>query len=387
MSSVEAQRMGAYRIPFNRPTVVGTELAYVSEVLAGPRFAGGGDFGRRCEDLLEVELGVARAMVTTSCTHALELAALVLRIQPGDEVIMPSFTFASTANAFVLRGARPVFADIRADTLNIDDAQLERLVTDRTRAVVPVHYAGIACAMDEIMGVADLHGFPVVEDNAHGLFGSYKGRPLGAIGTMATLSFHDTKNVTCGEGGALVFNDASLVELAEIVRDKGTDRAQFVRGETKRYSWRDIGSSYMLSEFLAAVLYAQLDARHVVQAKRQHVWNRYRTELAEWSENQRVQLPVVPSDCVPAYHLFHMVLPTGEDRLRLIEHLKDRGIQASWHYTPLHSSDMGRRLGADQGRCPVSDSVASRLLRLPFYTSLNDDEQTEIIAAVSSWAS
>jgi dTDP-4-amino-4,6-dideoxygalactose transaminase len=374
----------AFRIPFNRPSVVGKEHAYMAEALASGHLSGDGDFTHRCHALLERELGAAKVLLTTSCTHALEMAALLLGIGPGDEVILPAFAFVSTANAFALRGAKPVFADIRPDTLNLDERELESLITDRTRAVVLVHYAGVGCEMGAILEVAGRHGLQVVEDNAHGLFGSYHDRLLGSFGALSTLSFHETKNFTCGEGGALVINDPAYAERAEIVREKGTNRSRFFRGQVDKYTWVDLGSSYLPSELLAAFLRAQLEERERVQAVRQRIWHRYQDELALWAAARDVQMPVVPPGAEPPAHIFHLLLPSLDVRQRLIAHLRERGILAVFHYLPLHLSEYGRRFAPGK-RCPVTEDVADRLLRLPIFYSLSEAEQGEVIEAVRSF--
>jgi len=372
----------ACAIPFNRSSLAGKELQYVAEAVASGQIGGDGCFSRRCQVLLEQTLGVPKALLTTSCTHALEMCALLLQVQPGDEVIVPSFTFVSTANAFVLRGARPVFCDIRADTLNLDEAKLEALVTPQTKAVVPVHYAGVACEMDCIVDIAHKHRIAVVEDNAHGLFGKYKGRSLGSIGCLATQSFHATKNITCGEGGALLINDRSMIGRAEIIREKGTDRSRFFRGEVDKYSWVDIGSSYVVSDVLAAFLWGQLEVWQTIQCRRRRIWETYEQELRGWASQCGVKLPTVPPHCEQAYHLFYMVLPSLDARERLVRHLRMRGIHAVFHYLPLHLSAFGRRWGGRVGDCPVAESTADRLLRLPFYSSMRAEEQERVIEAV-----
>ena len=374
--------MATYRIPFNKPALTGNETSYITQAVASGQISGDGSFTRRCHALLEAELGVRKALLTTSCTHALEMAALLLDLQPGDEVILPSFTFVSTANAFALRGARPVFADIRPDTLNIDESRLERLITPRTRAICVVHYAGVGCEMDPILEIAARHGLPVVEDNAHGLFGAYRGRPLGSLGSLATQSFHETKNITCGEGGALLINDPDLIERAEIIREKGTDRSRFFRGQVDKYTWVDIGSSYLPSEVLAAFLYAQLEARHTIQARRREIWETYHTELAGWAMRSDVRQPYVPEHCQQPYHMYYLLLPGLESRTRLIEALKAHGMLAVFHYLPLHLSRMGRAYGGQPGDCPVTEELSDRLLRLPFYYSLSPAEQAEVIAVI-----
>jgi dTDP-4-amino-4,6-dideoxygalactose transaminase len=320
--------------------------------------------------------------LTTSGTHALEMAALLLEIGPGDEVIVPSFTFSSTANAFALRGAHPVFIDIRPDTLNLDETQLERLITPRTRAVVPVHYAGVGCEMDAIAEIAGRYGVPVVEDNAHGLFGRYRGRYLGSFGCLAAQSFHESKNFTCGEGGALLINDPKLIERAEIVAEKGTDRSRFYRGQVDKYTWVDVGSSYVMSDLLAAFLWAQLEARERIQAARRTAWHYYYEHLRDWATEGGVQLPVVPAHCEQAYHMFYLLMPSVERRKALIARLRSQGIMAVFHYIPLHTSEMGQRFGCRAGDCPVAEDVSDRLVRLPFYSTLTEEEQARVVAAI-----
>jgi dTDP-4-amino-4,6-dideoxygalactose transaminase len=373
------------RIPFNKPWLNGKELYYIATVIQGGHASGDGAYTRKCHALLEQLLGVPKVLLTTSCTDALEMAALLLDIQPGDEVIVPSFTFVSTANAFVLRGARPVFADIRPDTLNLDETQLERLITPHTKAIVPVHYAGVGCEMDAILEIACRHGIAVVEDNAHGLFARYKGQYLGTFGALATQSFHETKNFTCGEGGALLINDPQYIERAEILREKGTNRSRFFRGQVDKYTWVDVGSSFLPSDMLAAFLYAQLEAREQIQAMRQRVWNYYATHLAAWADEHGVQMPTVPDYCEQPYHMFYMLLPSYEQRQALIAHLKERGILSVFHYLPLHLSDMGRHFGGQEGDCPVTEDVSDRLLRLPFYNELTETEQEQVVQAIEEW--
>lgn len=375
-------RPGAPAIPFNRPSFVGNERRYMEEALALGHVSGDGEFTRRCHALLRAALGVPSVLLTTSCTHALEMAALLLDIRPGDEVVVPDFTFVSTANAFVLRGARPVFADIRPDTLNLDERLLASKLTPKTRAIVPVHYAGVGCAMDEILSIAAQREVPVVEDNAHGLFGARGGRLLGTRGALAALSFHETKNFSCGEGGALLINDERYVARAEIIREKGTNRKRFFRGEVDRYTWVDLGSSYLPSDLLAAYLFAQLEQKAAVLAARRRIFDRYREGLTDWAEKTGAILPTVPADCQPSFHMFYLVMPTPDARTRLIESLKTRGILAVFHYLPLHLSEMGRRFGGRPGDCPVSEAISERLVRLPFYTSLSEDDQERVIEAV-----
>lgn len=374
-------------IPFNRPSFVGNEQAYVAQAIANGHISGDGQFTKRCQAFLEEELGVSKVMLTTSCTHALEMTAMLLDIQAGDEVIVPSFTFVSTINAFVLRRANPVFIDIRPDTLNMDETQLERVITPRIKAIVLVHYAGVGCEMDAILDIAGRYGIPVVEDNAHGLLGRYKGKYLGTFGSLATQSFHETKNFICGEGGALLINDPQYIERAEIIREKGTNRSRFFRGQVDKYTWVDIGSSYLPSDILAAFLYAQLEAREQIQAKRQKIWDYYYDNLKDWAKEHGVRLPIVPDHCEQTYHIFYIVLPSLEQRQALIAHLKLHGVMAVFHYLPLHLSDMGQRFGSRPGDCPVTEAVSDRLLRLPFYYSLTEDDQVHVVEAICNFDS
>jgi dTDP-4-amino-4,6-dideoxygalactose transaminase len=377
--------MGSYRIPFNRSSLVGREQQYISQAMTIGQIAGDQTFSKKCQAFLEQVLGVPKSLLTTSCTHALEMTALLLNVEAGDEVIVPSFTFVSTVNAFVLRGARPVFIDSRRDTLNLDEGKLEGLITPRTKAIVVVHYAGVACEMDDILATADRHAIPVVEDNAHGLFARYKGRPLGTLGRLATLSFHETKNFTCGEGGALLINDRGLVERAEIIREKGTDRSRFFRKQVDKYTWVDIGSSYVMSDVLAAFLYGQLEAWEQIQRRRRAVWERYDANLADWARSQGVGTPVVPPECEQSYHMYYLVLPSLDSRSRLIDHLAAKGILSVFHYLPLHLSEMGLRFGGRPGDCPVAEEVSDKLLRLPFYNELSQADQDLVIEAIGEF--
>lgn len=370
------------RIPFNKASPAGQELAYIAEAVASGHIAGDGSFTRKCRELLEAQLSVPKALITTSCTHALEMSALLIECQPGDEVIFPSFTFVSTVNAFVLRGVRPVFADVRPDTLNLDETQIENLITPFTKAIVPVHYAGVACEMDAILEIASRHGLPVIEDNAHGLFGRYKGRYLGTLGCLATQSFHETKNFTSGEGGALLINDPRYIERAEIIREKGTNRSRFLRGQVDKYTWVDVGSSYLPSDILAAFLYAQLESRQQIQGKRRWLWENYNQHLQDWAGENGVRLPVIPGHCEQTYHMFYMLMPSLDVRQDFIAFLKTRGIQSVFHYLPLHLSDMGQRFGGKPGDCPVTEDISDRLVRLPFYNSLSSSELEDVIGAV-----
>jgi dTDP-4-amino-4,6-dideoxygalactose transaminase len=369
-------------IPFNRPLVTGAEPTYINEAIRKQHLSGDGPFTKRCQALLEEQVGARRALLTTSCTDALELSALLLDLAPGDEVIVPSFTFVSTVNAFVLRGARPSFVDIRRDTLNLDEGLLEAAIGPRTRAIVVVHYAGVACDMDTITAIAERRRIPVIEDNAHGLFGSWRGRPLGSFGGLATQSFHETKNFTCGEGGALLINDERFLDRAEILREKGTNRSRFFRGQVDKYSWIDIGSSFLPSELNAAFLLAQLERWREVQSARQRLWNRYREALADWAPTHGIGLPQVPTGCDQAYHMFYLVMPSLDERQRFIARLRERGVHAVFHYLPLHLSEMGRKLGGKEGQCPVTEELSDRVVRLPFYFDLSEQEQEQVIDAV-----
>jgi len=375
--------MSDITIPFNKPAYIGTEEQYVSEVLHSGHQSGDGAFTKKCSTILEQALGAEKVLLTTSCTHALEMAAILLDINPGDEVIIPSFTFVSTVNAFVLRGAKPIFVDIRPDTLNLDETQLERLITPKTRAVVPVHYAGIGCEMDQISAICRQYNLKIVEDNAHGLFGKYKDRWLGTFGALATQSFHETKNFSCGEGGALVINDPALKERAEIIREKGTNRSRFFRGQVDKYTWVDIGSSYLPSETLAAVLFAQLEARQTIQQRRGEIWHLYNQELKNWSAANQVRLPFIPPDREQTYHMFYLLLPSLETRTRFIQTLREKGIYSVFHYLPLHLSDMGRKFGGKDGDCPVTEDISDRLVRLPLFYNLTASDQEFILETIT----
>jgi dTDP-4-amino-4,6-dideoxygalactose transaminase len=370
------------RIPFNQSSLQGRELEHIFRTMTIGQIAGDQTFSKKCHALLEHLLGVPRAMVTTSCTHALEMSALLLDIQAGDEVIVPSFTFVSTANAFALRGARIIFSDIRPDTLNLDERKLESLITPRTKAIVPMHYAGVSCEMDLIGEIAARHGVAVVEDNAHGLFGKYRGRWLGTFGCLASQSFHETKNITCGEGGALLINDPRLIERAEIIREKGTDRSRFYRGQVDKYSWVDIGSSYVMSDVLAAFLFAQLEVWPDIQAQRERIWKYYDLHLRGWAQERRIGCPVVPAHCEQSYHMYYLILPSLEKRQAFISFLRSRGILSVFHYVPLHLSIMGQKMGGRPGGCPVTEEKSERLVRLPFFNSLSENDQINTIATI-----
>lgn len=377
--------MSELKVDFNRPALVGREFEYMRQAIANGHISGDGPFTKKCHAFLERELGVQKALLTTSCTHALEMSAILLNIQPGDEVIVPDFTFVSTVNAFVLRGARPVFVDIRPDTLNLDETRLESALTSRTRVIVPVHYAGVGCEMDAIIEIAADHEIAVVEDNAHGLFGKYKGKYLGTFGSLAAQSFHETKNFSCGEGGALLINEPGLVERAEIVREKGTNRARFFRGQVDKYTWVDIGSSYLPSDILAAFLLAQFEQREKIQSHRRQVWELYHAGLTDWASAHDVQLPCVPEHCEQSYHMFYMLLPSLDLRQELIAYLRERGVYTVFHYLPLHLSEMGQAFGGKPGDCPVTERVSDQLIRLPFHNGITSDEQEQVIDLLHSF--
>lgn len=370
------------RVDFNRPAPVGRELEYIAEAIQSGYISGDGPFTKKCHALLERELGVKKVLLTTNCTHALEMMAILLGIQPGDEVILPDFTFVSTVNAFVLRGATPVFIDIRPDTLNLDETKLEALITPKTKAIIPVHYAGVGCEMDAIMEIAARHNVAVVEDNAHGLFGKYKGKFLGTFGKMASQSFHETKNFTSGEGGAILINDEKLAERAEIIREKGTNRARFFRGQVDKYTWVDIGSSYLPSDILSAFLYGQFEQRDRIQKHRKALWHTYDLALKDWAAKNGVSLPTIPAHTEQAYHMYYILMPDLETRQRFIMTLREQGIYTVFHYLPLHLSDMGREFGGQPGDCPVTESASDRLVRLPFHNVLTGSEQEQVIEAI-----
>lgn len=377
--------MSSYKIPFNKPSMVGNELEYISQAITHSHISGDGEFTRRCHLWLEETVGVAKALLTTSCTHALEMAAFLLEIEPGDEVIVPSFTFVSSINAFTIRGAQPVFIDIRPDTLNLDEQLLEGAITPRTRAIVVVHYAGVGCEMDAILAIANRWGIPVIEDNAHGLFGKYKGKNLGTFGRLATQSFHETKNFTCGEGGALLMNNAADGARAEILREKGTDRSRFFRGQVDKYTWVDLGSSYLPSEILAAFLFAQFERCAQIQTRRRKIWENYNSQLRDWAIDNGIGLPYIPGHCEQSYHLYYLLFPSLAARTAAIEHLKSQQILGVFHYLPLHLSEMGKRYGGKTGDCPVTEEISDRLLRLPFYYSLTDSEQQQVIECLRTF--
>lgn len=373
-------------IPFNQPLFLEEGIVNVRKAFQNRHVSGDGEFTRRCQTFFERWLGTKKVLLTSSCTAALEMCALLIDIKPGDEVVMPSFTFVSTANAFVLRGARPIFVDIRADTLNIDEHLVEAAITPRTKAIIVVHYAGVGCEMDTICAIAARHDLPLIEDNAHGLFGTYRGKPLGTFSSLSTLSFHETKNLSCGEGGALIINDPRFIERTEILREKGTDRSRFFRGEVDRYTWRDIGSSFLPSDILAALLYAQIEIVETIQKKRRKIHERYNRGLHPWALVQRVTLPSVPAQCRSSYHIFHLLLPSARLQSLFIHHLRARNVNAVFHYQPLHLTPMGLNMGGKPGQYPVTEMAADRIVRLPFYYDLGEAEQNRVIQAVSSFA-
>ena len=373
------------QVAYNQPSMVGNETEYMAQAIAAARFSGDGLFTLKASELLEQQLGVPKVLLTTSGTHALEMCALLLDIQPDDEVILPSFCFVSTVNAFVLRGARPVFADIRPDTLNLDESKLEGLITPQTRAIVAVHYAGVGCEMDGILETAGRRHIAVVEDNSQGLFGKYRGRYLGTSGVLAAQSFHESMNFTCGEGGALLINDPALAERAEVIRERGTNRSRFLRGQVDKYSWVDVGSSYMPADILAAFLLAQLEQREKVQKHRRKVWEFYQANLQDWARDHAVSLPYIPPYCEQSYHMFYLLLPTPDLRQGLIAHLGQRGIQSAFHYLPLHLSDMGQRFGGQLGDCPVTERISDQLLRLPFHNALTEADLWKVVEAVQEY--
>lgn len=374
------------KIDFNRPVLVGRELEYITQAFANSHVSGDGSFTKSVQALLEKELGVQKVLLTTSGTHALEMAALLLDIEAGDEVIIPSFTFVSTVNAFVLRGAVPVFIDVRPDTLNLNEDLLPQKLTQKTRAVVPVHYAGVGCNMDAILSFSRTHHIKVLEDNAHGLFGKYKNQWLGTFGNLAAQSFHETKNISCGEGGAILINDPHLIDRAEILREKGTNRSRFFRGMVDKYTWVDVGSSYLPSDILAAILLAQLEKRKEIQEKRKQVWDTYYSNLITWADRFNIRLPVIPSDCEQSYHMFYILMPSLESRGMLMHYLKEEGIVSVFHYQPLHLSEMGRKFGGKEGDCPVTEDVSDRLLRLPFHNGLSEYDQEKVIATLTRFS-
>lgn len=371
------------QIPFNKPFIAGKELYYIAQAVAFGNISGDGVFTQKCSALLEERFGILKALMTPSCTAALEMAAILCDLGPGDEVILPSFTFVSTANAIVRLGARPVFVDIRPDTLNIDDSKIEDAITDRTKAIFPVHYAGVGCEMERIMTIARKYDLWVVEDAAQGVNSFYNGRALGSIGHLGCYSFHETKNYICGEGGALCINDPELVERAEIIRDKGTNRKQFFRGEVDKYTWVDVGSSYVPSELCCAFLYGQLELLDEISSRRDAVYQAYLRPLKSLQDEGLLRLPHIPEECTSNYHMFYVVLPDAAARDRLLAYLREREIYPVFHYVPLHTSPMGARFGCAAGDLPVTEDVSGRLLRLPFYHEITELEQAKVAGQIA----
>jgi dTDP-4-amino-4,6-dideoxygalactose transaminase len=372
-------------IDFNKPFSAPNSKEYISEAIASSHISGDGSFTKKCHQYLESTFGFKKALLTTNCTHALEISALLLNLSPGDEVIVPSFTFVSTVNAFVLRGAKPIFAEIRPDTLNIDEAKIESLITDRTKAIYVVHYAGVGCEMDKILEIAEKYQIKVVEDNAHGLFGKYKEEFLGSFGCLATQSFHETKNFSCGEGGAIIINDTAFIERAEIIREKGTNRSRFFRGQVDKYTWVDVGSSYLPSDILAAILLSQFESAAFIQQTRKSIWQRYYDGIENWAKSNSIRLPFIPAYCNQSYHMFYLLMPDLQIRQAFIAYLKENNVNAVFHYVPLHTSDMGRQFGYNSGDLPITESVSERLVRLPFYNELESSDQEKVINLITSF--
>ncbi len=375
----------AENVPFNVATYTESDRANLISAVSGRHTAGNGPFTKIVEQILTKQMGVHAALLTTSCTHALEMSALLARLRPGDEVIVPSFTFVSTASAFMLHGAKPVFVDVRADTLNIDPDQVAAAITPRTRALCVVHYGGVGAELDLLMPLAEEHGLMIIEDNAHGLFGKYNGRYLGTFGALATQSFHETKNITCGEGGALIINDKSLAERAEILREKGTDRSKFLRGQIDKYTWVDVGSSWVLSDILAAILLGQLERREEIYRERMTIYDRYDRELSYWAADNNIRTPLVPIGCEHTAHMFHLRFERADQRDRFITHLANCGVNAVFHYQPLHLSAVGQRLGGMNGQFPVTEHAGGSLVRLPLFSSMTTEQQARVIEAVTSF--
>jgi dTDP-4-amino-4,6-dideoxygalactose transaminase len=373
------------KIPFNRPHITGKEIDYISRAIASGNLSADGYFTRGCASLLKDRFGILKVLMTPSCTAALEMSAMLCDLEPGDEAILPSFTFVSTANAIARAGAKPVFVDIRPDTLNIDEGLIEAAVTSRTRAIFPVHYAGVSCEMGRIIAIAKKHGLMVVEDAAQGVNAFYNGLPLGALGQLGTYSFHDTKNYVCGEGGALAINSIEMVERAEIIREKGTNRSQFFRGEVDKYTWVDFGSSYLPSEISCAFLLAQLEAMDAITERRRRIYSFYQEHLSPLEERGQLRVPSVPRECRINYHLFYILLNDPKTRDGLMAYLKENDIQAVFHYVPLHTSPMGKRFGYNEGDLPLTEDLSARLLRLPFYYDITEEEQMLVVSRIAEY--
>jgi dTDP-4-amino-4,6-dideoxygalactose transaminase len=374
-----------YTIPFNKPAIIGNELSYIAQSVLSGHTSGDGFFSKRCQRLMAERFGAEQVLMTTSCSAALEMCALLCALEPGDEVIMPSYTFVSTANAFALRGAKIIFVDIRADTLNMDETKLVDLVTDRTRVIVPVHYAGVACEMDKISEIAQDVGALVVEDAAQAVNAKYKGTFLGTIGDMGAFSFHETKNFICGEGGALLTNNLAFRDRAEIIREKGTNRSQFFRGQVDKYTWMEIGSSYVPSDILSAFLFAQFEKMELITEKRRTIYELYTSLLQPLADHGLLQMPTIPQYCETNYHMFYVLLEDIDTRTRLIEHLRKDGILAVFHYVPLHSSPVGQKMGYRKEMLPITENLSERLLRLPMYYELADNDVRNVVSSITRY--
>ncbi len=374
-----------YKIPFNKPYATGKEFEYIQQAINQGQLSGNGEFTKRCQAWLESNIACQKALLVHSCTAGLEMAAILADIQPGDEIIMPSYTFVSTANAFVLRGGVPVFVDIRPDTLNLDETKIEAAITSKTKAIVPVHYAGVGCEMDAIMEIAQRHNLIVIEDAAQGIMSTYKGRPLGSFGHLGAVSFHETKNVICGEGGALLINDSNLIERAEIIWEKGTNRSQFFRGQVDKYTWVDMGSSYLPSEINAAFLWAQLEEANSITQNRLDIWQEYHNQLAQLEENHKIRRPLIPSYCSHNAHMYYILLPDLKRRTELLKFLKEKSIYAVFHYVPLHSAPAGKKYGKTHGDLEVTNHASNQVLRLPLFPELTKQEIQKITNLITSF--
>lgn len=372
-------------ITFNSPDISREDWAHLADAVDGGHSSGNGPFTHKVERFLNERLGTRRTLLTTSCTHALEMSALLCELQPGDEVIVPAFTFVSTASAFALFGARPVFVDSASDTLNMDTSLIEQAISPRTKAICVVHYGGVACQMDRIVEIATRYRLTLIEDNAHGLLAKYKGKYLGTFGDIATQSFHETKNVTCGEGGALLLNSDKLIDRAEILREKGTNRSKFLRGQVDKYTWVDIGSSWVLSDLLAAILWGQLQRIEQINSRRVEIWNRYDSGLTEWTNRHGILRPVIPADCEHVGHVYHLRFRTADQRSQFISHMSEHGVNCVFHYQPLHVSPVGRQFGGLPGQCPVAEHAGDCLIRLPLYNLLTENDQSRIIESVQDF--
>ena len=377
--------MSKQKVDFNHPNVHPIDLDQFVNALVGGHISGNGEFTNRAEQHIHLTIGTKKALLSTSCTHALEMSALLANLRHGDEVIVPSYTFVSTASAFALFGAKVVFIDSRQDTLNIDASLIEAAITPRTRAICVVHYGGVACELEQILAIARAHHLMVIEDNAHGLYAKFRGKHLGTFGSLATQSFHETKNITCGEGGALLINDESLIERAEILRDKGTNRSNFLRGQVDKYTWVDIGSSWVMSDLLAAILWGQLQRADQINAQRVAIWSRYDRELRDWAERHGVLTPFIPNDCEHVGHVYHLRFHEAEQRTRFIAYMKEEEISCVFHYQPLHASLVGQRFGGFHGQCPVAEHAGDCLVRLPLYNTLTESDQTRVIETATNF--